>query len=114
LHAALGAHSVFSMPDAQAAGRLMMERTWHYAIRDLAARYGRLRPDMKPALAICANELTWWERWSYGVQSLSPEEKWRAFIDEAAKLYPAGPDHDQLWSHAGGDNSKLPHGQSGS
>jgi hypothetical protein len=35
-------------------------------------------------------------------------EKWESFASVAAKLYPSGPDHDELWSRAGGRNSDLP------
>jgi hypothetical protein len=57
--------------------------------------------------------LSWIKRWAHGIRPLSPDEKWRAFIDEAASLYPAGPDHAELWSRAGGKNADLPTGYSG-
>jgi len=46
-------------------------------------------------------------RWSLGVSPVSHEEKWHALEEVTADLYPTGPDHDGLWSRAGGRHADL-------
>ena len=44
---------------------------------------------------------------------ISESEKWEAFQELAAELYPDGPDDDGLWERAGGDDADLSTGRNG-
>ena len=92
-------------------GVLVAARRWDRAIYHLCNLLAGGRYDLKPALQQCANLLSIWQRWMLGISKPSVEDKWRAFEEIACEFYPTGPDHDQLWSRAGGKNSDLP-GQS--
>lgn len=96
-----------STVDATQLGTLMAIRGWASAIRSLCEIAER-RYDLVPTLKQCANFLNFYQRWKFGISKLSTEEKWQAFEEVACELYPNGPDHDQLWSRAGGKNSDLP------
>lgn len=109
----LSSHRRLSSTEADSLGQLMLARNWTHSVNELADRYLAQRPDIRPALIKCAAMLSWVKRWIYGIRTLSPDEKWRAFIDEVAKLYPSGPDHAELWSRVGGKNADLPTGYSG-
>ncbi len=102
-----------SLPHADSVqlGVLVSARRWNNAIRHLCELLAGGRYDLKPALQQCASFLSIWQRWMLGISKPSVEDKWRAFEEIACEFYPTGPDHDQLWSRAGGKNSDLP-GQS--
>ncbi|WHL28166.1 effector-associated domain EAD1-containing protein [Pseudomonas juntendi] len=88
-------------------GTLVASRHWDRAAKYLSDRISE-RPDIKPALRLCAGLLSFYTRWKLGITKLSVDEKWKAFEDEARELYPSGPDSGELWSRAGGKNSELP------
>lgn len=92
-------------------GVIVAARRWERVIRDLCDRLAAGRDDIIPALRQCANYLSFFQLWRLGISKPSIEDKWRAFEEIACEFYPSGPDHDQLWSRAGGKNSDLP-GQS--
>lgn len=89
-------------------GVLVAARRWDRAIHHLCDRLAGGRYDLAPALQQCANFLSLFQRWKLGISKPSIEDKWRAFEEIACELYPTGPDHDQLWSRAGGKNFDLP------
>ncbi|NUZ06553.1 effector-associated domain EAD1-containing protein [Piscinibacter koreensis] len=99
-----------SLPHADAVqlGTLVDSRRWDRAVQYLCDRLADRRYDLKPALQQCASSLSFYQQWRLGISKPSIEDKWRAFEEVACELYPSGPDHEQLWSRAGGKNSDLP------
>ena len=94
-------------PDAEAIGRLVLERRWADAVAYLFHQFRSGRRDLKPGLRACCDMLDWWDRFMYGLAPISESERWEAFRDLAAELYPGGPDEDGLWERAGGDDADL-------
>ena len=93
--------------DAEGIGRLVSERRWEGVAADLVARYENGRRDLKPALRVCYDMLDFWVRWRLWLTPIPETEKWTAFEELAAELYPGGPDDEGLWERAGGDNADL-------
>ena len=93
--------------DAEGIGRLVSERRWEGVATDLVARYENGRRDLKPTLRVCYDMLDFWVRWRLWLTPIPETEKWTAFEELAAELYPGGPDDEGLWERAGGDNADL-------
>lgn len=98
-----------SMPssDAEALGRLVLERRWSRVVDELVrlARMGR--DDVKPTLRVCHDMIGIFTRWSLGLSAVSYEDKWTVLEDLASDLYPTGPDHNEIWDRAGGRGADL-------
>ena len=99
--------------DAGGIGRLVLERQWEEVAADLAARYENGRRDLKPALRACYDMLDFWVRWRLWLTPIPETEKWTAFEELAAELYPGGPDDGGLWERAGGKDADLSSGGDG-
>jgi hypothetical protein len=97
---------------AEAIGRIILARQWHRALEQMVAGYHR-RSDLKPALRICSSMIGFFTRWTLDLSIPTVTEKWASFFSLASDLYPSGPDHEELWSRAGGRNSDLPTSGSG-
>lgn len=95
--------------DAEAIGRLILNRRWSRAADELARLNRTGRSDIRPALRVCYALLDLWTRFLLRLAPLSYTEKWELLETTAAELYPSGPDHDELWERAGGSNSDLLH-----
>ena len=93
--------------DAEAIGRLVLERRWGDVTADLVERYRDGRRDLKPALRACCDLIDVWDRFFLRVAPVSEWEKWKGFEELAVQLYPGGPDERELWERAGGDNADL-------
>ena len=93
--------------DSEAVGRLVMERRWEEVAADLVRHFKSGRPDLKPALRVCCDMLDAWERFLFGLAPISKSEKWKRFHELAVELYPGGPDEDEVWERAGGDDADL-------
>ena len=85
----------------------MLERRWEDVAAYLLGQFRSGRRDLKPALRACCDILDLWDRFMFGLVPISEFEKWEAFQDLAAELYPGGPDEDGLWERAGGDDADL-------
>ncbi|WP_313414764.1 effector-associated domain EAD1-containing protein [Stenotrophomonas sp.] len=98
-----------SLPEADSIqlGVLLASRRWHRAIHHLCDLLASGRYDLTPALRQCADSISFFLRWKLGISKPSIADKWRALEEIACEFYPTGPDHDQLWSRAGGKNSDL-------
>jgi len=94
--------------DAAQLGTLVASRRWDRAVQYLCDRLADRRYDLAPALEQCTSLMSFYQRLKLGISKPSIEDKWRAFEEAACELYPSGPEHDQLWSRAGGKNSDLP------
>lgn len=99
---------ILSHTDSEQLGTLVASRRWDRAAKYLSDRLTDHRPDLMPGLRLCADLLNIYTRWRLGISKPSAAEKWDAFEKEACELYPSGPDGDELWSRAGGNNSDLP------
>jgi hypothetical protein len=97
-----------SHADAVQLGTLVSNRRWDRAVQYLYDRLADRRYDLTPALQQCTSFLGFYQRWNLGISKPNIEDKWRAFEEVACELYSTGPDHEQLWSRAGGKNSNLP------
>ena len=97
-----------SHADAVQLGMLVASRRWDRAVRYLCDRLADRRYGLAPALQQCTSFLSFYQQWKLGISKPNIEDKWRAFEEAACELYPTGPDHEQLWSRAGGKNSDLP------
>ncbi|WP_371434875.1 effector-associated domain EAD1-containing protein [Polaromonas sp.] len=97
-----------SHADAAQLGRLVASRRWKRAVQYLCERLAGRRYDLAPALQQCTSFLNFFQLWTLGISKPTIDDKWRAFEEAACELYSTGPDHEQLWSRAGGKNSDLP------
>ena len=93
--------------EAEALGRLVLDRNWTQAVDELVRLIHR-RGDLRPALRACASMLGLLRGWMLGLSSLTPAEKWESLEATVADLYPAGPDDEGLWARAGGKDADLP------
>ena len=100
-------------PDAESIGRLVLQRRWEDVAVYLLGQFKSGRRDLKPALRTSYDMFDWWDRLVYGLVPISESEKWEAFQELAAELYPDGPDDDGLWERAGGDDADLSTGRNG-
>ncbi len=100
-------------PDAEGIGRLVLQRRWEDVAAYLLGQFKSGRRDLKPALRTCCDMFDWWDRLVYGLVPISESDKWEAFQELAADLYPGGPDDDGLWERAGGDDADLYTGRNG-
>ncbi len=98
---------MLSHADSERLGALVASRRWKSVAEYLSDRLADHRPDLMAGLRVCASMLPVITRWWRGISEPSAEEKWCALEEEAHELYPSGPDHNELWSRAGGQNSKL-------
>ena len=96
-----------AFPDAESIGRLVLQRRWEDAAAYLLGEFKSGRRDLKPALRTCSDMLNRWDRFLYALVPISEYEKWEAFQELAAELYPGGPDDHGLWERAGGDDADL-------
>ena len=99
--------------DSEGIGRLVLERGWGKIADNLAERYRSGRRDLKPALCACLSLFGTWTRLFLGLTPPSETEKWEAFGELAADLYPGGPDDEELWQRAGGKDADLKQRKSG-
>jgi len=95
------------LQDAEHLGRLIDERRWSRAADALVKLLRQRREDVRPALRACHGLLGFWTKFKLGVVPPSAEEKWQALASLCADLYPSGPDHNDLWRRAGGNNADL-------
>jgi hypothetical protein len=93
--------------DADTVGRLILDRQWRRAVDQLIQFMRNGRNDVKPALRVCHDLISIFTRWSLGLSSVSYQEKWTVLEDLAVDLYPTGPDDNELWDRAGGQNADL-------
>ena len=94
--------------DAEAIGRLILEREWGNAAVDMVERYKSGQRNLRPTLRACYDMLGFWDRLTLGLTPVSKSEKWQALESLAADLYPGGPDDHGLWERAGGNDADLP------
>lgn len=99
--------------DAEAIGRLAVERRWQGVVDDLMGMLRWGRDDVRPALRTCISLVGFFDRFLYGLSHVTSSEKWDALVELAAELYPTGPNHDGLWERAGGRDSDLGWGGNG-
>jgi hypothetical protein len=104
---------LLSTSDAEALGQMIMRRYSQRAAEKLAQLMFSGRNDVRPALRICSEKLGVVARWRLKLSSHSEQDNWECLEELAAELYPKGPDHDELWSRAGGLDADLQHGGSG-
>lgn len=100
--------SFIPVAESEALGRLILERGWRQVADELVSLLRGDREDVRPALRVCLSLISLFTRWSLKLSSLTSAEKWESFESAAAKLYPSGPDDNQLWERAGGDDADLP------
>jgi hypothetical protein len=112
LHALFSQRMTLSSLESERVGRLIHRNDWQQAVQEILARYPS-RTDLKPALRVCLSMLGRLTRWRLGISAVTVDEKWDAFAELAAQLYSGGPDHDEIWARAGGDNSDLQRNGSG-
>lgn len=93
--------------DSEAIGHLVRQRRWHLVVGELLGMLRRERDDARPALRACLPMIGFWDRWRLGLSHVSSAEKWQSLERLAANLYPGGPDDNNLWERAGGDNADL-------
>jgi hypothetical protein len=95
--------------DAEAIGRLVLDRRWQNAADELVELTRTGRNDFGPALRVCHSMFGLWTRLLLDLVPLSSAEKWKLLEHVAVDLYPSGPDHNELWSRAGGRDADLQH-----
>ncbi|MFJ3483843.1 effector-associated domain EAD1-containing protein [Pseudomonas sp. NPDC090202] len=103
---------MLSTSEAEALGQLILKRNLNRAADRLFTLRSR-RSDIWPALRLCSDLLGAINRWRVRLSSRSTQDDWECLEAVAVELYPGGPDHEELWSRAGGRNADLQHGGSG-
>ena len=88
-------------------GRVVVAYAWPKALEILIQQFRNGRHDLIPALRICGSMLSVWDKFRFGITSLTKSDKWDLFEEVAVELYPSGPDQDELWERAGGRNGDL-------
>lgn len=99
--------------EAEELGQLILRRNWERAADKLVKLLRSGRSDVRPALRICRDLLGVVARWRVKFSSHSEQDDWDCLEALAVELYPEGPDHEELWSRAGGLNADLQHSGSG-
>lgn len=100
-------------PDADLLGRVVASHGRKEVVDDLISIYRGGRKDLEPTLRHCLDLIGFLDRWFLGLSAVSVTEKWDLLTDQAAELYPNGPDQESLWERAGGKDSDLHHHGSG-
>jgi hypothetical protein len=99
---------------AEGVGRLIALRSWGDTAKWIADLALNDRPDLRPALAFCADQIDWWRRYLLDLPGQSKRNaKWRTLEEVGTQLYPWGPGHNGLWSRAGGKDSDIPNAPNG-
>ncbi|WP_149194220.1 effector-associated domain EAD1-containing protein [Luteimonas suaedae] len=93
--------------DAEAIGRLVLDRRWRKAVDSLVQLVRNGRQDVKQALRICRDMISIWDAFLLGLSPITNEEKWHLLQELLIDLYPAGPNDNELWSRAGGQVAEL-------
>ncbi|WP_329832557.1 effector-associated domain EAD1-containing protein [Stenotrophomonas geniculata] len=99
--------SPLSALDADLLGRALANRRQRDIVEDLVSLYRAGRKDVKPVLSHCIDQVGALDCWFLGLSPVSVTQKWDAFIELAAELFPNGPDQDGLWERAGGRDADL-------
>ncbi len=105
-------------PDGMALGQAIDARKW-WSAAGRVARQAVYRHDLRPTLMACYELVGWVERsalYMAGVTYVPPpseDDLWHLLEQTAVNLYPTGPEHDEIWSRAGGLLSKLPQAGNG-
>ena len=100
--------SSLTRADAEAIGRLILEREWENAAADIVGRYKIGRRDLRPTLSTCRRMIGFWDRYTLDLEAVPKSEKWQFLESLATELYPGGPDDQGLWERAGGKDADLP------
>ena len=107
LEQVLGRHNVLPGATIEHLGRMLIARNWSKALDVLVREFRNGRSDLLPALRICSSLLSILDRYLFRITPLNKADKQDLFMNIAVKLYPDGPDQDELWERAGGRNSDL-------
>lgn len=99
--------------EAEALGYLILQRRWRRAVDRLVQLARSGRDEAKPALRACVEMVSFLTKWSLGLASPSPDTPWLILEELALELYSSGPDHEELWSRAGGKPADLQKNGSG-
>ena len=99
--------AMLATADAEAIGRLVLERRCGDTAAFLVLQYRSGRSDVRPSLRECYDLLNFWDRITLPLRPVSEREKWEGFQELAVELYPGGPDDIGLWERAGGDDADL-------
>lgn len=96
---------------AAAIGALIRERFWRSAA-SRAASLARTRDEFLVVCKECLNVMSWWESFHLSLRvgravEIRPDEAWQIFEEILAKMYPAGPTDQEVWSRSGGHNEDL-------
>ena len=94
--------------EAEALGRLVLERGWRRILDEIKRNVRAGRADLRPALVVAAPMLNWFDSWTLAVSAPSRDEKWEALGRLAADLYRSGPADEDLWERVGGSDADLP------
>lgn len=105
--------AAFSKHQADRLGALIVDRKWTGAAQTLRQAVSS-RHDLAPVLHRCLALFSVIERIAIrfklpGKAPFDPEEFWAALETELIRVYPRGPSQEELWHHAGGDESLLEH-----
>ncbi|WP_374341623.1 effector-associated domain EAD1-containing protein [Methyloversatilis sp.] len=96
---------------AAAIGALIRERFWRLAASRAASLAGR-RDEFLTVCKECLNVMPWWESFHLSLRvgsavEIRPDEAWQMFEETLAKIYPAGPIDQEVWSRSRGRNEDL-------
>lgn len=106
-----GAGTRLAPGPATAVGALIRERFWRSAASH-AASLARTRHEFLAVCKECLNVLPWWESFPLSLRvgqavEIRSNEAWQMFEETLAKMYPAGPTDQEVWSRSGGHNEDL-------
>lgn len=106
-----GAGTRLAPGPAAAVGALIRERFWLSAA-SRAASLARTRDEFLAVCKECLNVIPLWDSFPLSLRmgkalEIRPDEAWGMFEETLAKMYPAGPTDQEVWSRSGGHNEDL-------
>lgn len=106
-----GAGTWLAPGPAAAVGALIRERFWRSAA-SRAASLARTRDEFLAVCKECLNVMPLWDSFPLSLRmgkavEIRPDEAWQMFEETLAKMYPAGPTDQEVWSRSGGHNEDL-------
>jgi hypothetical protein len=106
-----GAGTRLAPGPAAAVGALIRDRFWRSAA-SRAASLARTRDEFLAVCKECLNVMSLWDSFPLSLRmgkalEIRPDEAWQMFEETLAKMYPAGPTDQEVWSRSGGHNEDL-------
>jgi hypothetical protein len=101
------AHRRMGFSEAEFLGNIISKRHWQRAVNFLISAVKSGQNEVKPALSNCLDMVGYFDKWTLGLSVITRDDKWLILEELTVDLYPRGPDDNELWERAGGQNYHL-------